>query len=124
MTPSGQEPPRSAGPIDVVSSAQPPTCPRCGAEGLLAARVPHTLDRPDGRSVHGTTVVVLCPSCDVGHPAGGPLITFFHVHGSVDDNTVTQAAELIAAWVASISTPAPDVDQIDAETEAWYRGDL
>lgn len=123
MTPSGQEPPR-AGPIDVVSSAQPPTCPRCGAEGLLAARVPHTLDRPDGHRVHGTTVVVLCPSCDAGHPTGGPLITFFHVHGSVDDDTVTQAAELIAAWVASISIPPPDADQIDAETEAWYRGDL
>jgi hypothetical protein len=69
-------------------------------------------------------VVVLCPSCDADHPTGGPLITFVLVHGCVDDDTINQAAERIAAWVESISVPAPDVGQIDAETEAWYRGDL
>lgn len=111
-------------PVNVVSIGQVPACPRCGGEGLLLARVPHHIDRPDGHRIHGKGEVVLCPSCDADHPSGGPLITFFHVHGTVDEGTVAQAADLIAAWAASVRVTSPNLELLDEEAEAWHRGDL
>ncbi|WP_433464024.1 DUF6300 family protein [Spirillospora sp. CA-128828] len=107
-----------------MSAAHAPACPRCGGDGLLAARVPHNIERPDGHLVRGTTQVVLCPGCDADQPAAGPLITYFHVHGQVNDDTVAQCADLIHTWVASIHIPPADIEQIDAEAEAWRSGDL
>lgn len=125
MTPlRDNEPERGGRPIDVVSAAHVPACPKCSEDGLLSARVPHNIERPDGYIVHGTTQVVLCPRCDADQPAAGALITYFHVHGQVNDDTLTQAADLIAAWATSISIPPPDLDQIDAEAAAWRSGDL
>ncbi|MBO2464947.1 DUF6300 family protein [Actinomadura violacea] len=138
MTPSSSRPgdqsddrddPESAGeqsrrPIDVVSALHVPACPRCGGPGLLSARVPHDIERQDGHVIRGTTEVVLCPGCDADQPEAGALITYFHVHGAVDADTVRQAADLISAWANSIEIPPPDVDQIDAEAEAWRKGEL
>ncbi|MEU9019267.1 DUF6300 family protein [Actinomadura sp. NPDC048394] len=124
MTPENQHDERGGRPIDVVSAAHPPACPSCGESGLLSARVPHDIKRPDGHIIHGTTQVVLCQTCDASAPAAGALITYFHVHGTIDTDTIDQAADLIGAWVNSIYIPPPDIDQIDAEAEAWRRGEL
>jgi hypothetical protein len=123
MTSGHDGPRRGDQPIDV-AAAQVPACPRCGGESLLAARVPHDIRRADGHQVRGTTQVVLCPRCDADDPAAGPLITYFNVHGHVDASTLTQCADLIHAWVDSIRIPPPNPQQIEAEAEAWYRGEL
>lgn len=110
--------------IDVVSTTESPPCPTCGGECLLSARVRHQIERTDGHLVNGTSVVVLCPRCDADSPTAGPLITFFHVHGVIDETTVHQSADLIHAWTTSIRIPQPDIGAIDDEAEAWRRGEL
>jgi uncharacterized protein DUF6300 len=69
-------------------------------------------------------VVVLCPRCDADEPKAGAVITFFHVHGQVDAITVHQCGDLLRAWVASITIPPVDTAAVDAEHEAWRRGEL
>ncbi|GAA2626911.1 DUF6300 family protein [Actinomadura fulvescens] len=110
--------------VDVVAAGEAPSCTRCGGEGLLSARVPHGFERPDGHRVNGTTVVVLCPRCDAGDRAAGALITFFHVHGEVESDTVQHCADLIHAWVDSIHIPPVNVEAVEAEFDAWKRGEL
>ncbi|MGK5554683.1 DUF6300 family protein [Actinomadura kijaniata] len=106
------------------SAAEPPLCVRCDGQALLSARVPHHITRTDGHVVRGTTVVVLCPVCDLDQPAAGALITFFNVHAQITPDLLEQAADLIHAWVDSIRVPALDVEALDGEVEAWQRGEL
>jgi hypothetical protein len=109
---------------EVLITPAVPDCGRCGGEGLLSAHVPHGWDRADGRRVDGIAAVVLCPACDVNDTASGALITYFHVHGRVTPETLEQCAGLLQAWVDSIEVPAVDLDQLNAEAEAWYRNEL
>ncbi|MEU6033996.1 DUF6300 family protein [Actinomadura sp. NPDC047616] len=101
-----------------------PPCPRCGDQVLLTARMPYPIQRSDGHWVHGTTEVLLCPNCDFDDPTAGALITYFHVHGKVDTDTVRQGADLIRAWIDSNPIRRPDAAAIEAEFEAWKRGEL
>jgi hypothetical protein len=110
--------------IEVLSGATTPRCPRCGLEGLLSARVPHGWERGDRRRVNGTTIVVLCPTCDAENPEAGALITFFAVHGRITEDTLAEGANLLQQWAATIRLPTLDVAVLDAEVDAWRRGDL
>lgn len=110
--------------IEVLSGDTGPCCPRCGQEGLLSARVPHGWERASGARTDGTTIVVLCPSCDAGHPQAGALITFFAVHGHITEDTLTECANLLRAWAESVRLPTLDLAVLDAEMDAWRRGDL
>jgi Family of unknown function (DUF6300) len=110
--------------IDLTCGAAISDCPRCGDPGLMAARLPHGWDRPDGRRTSGTTTVVLCLACDADDPHAGPLITFFHVHGEVTMETVDDAADLILLWAESLRTPDLNIAALEAEAEAWGNGDL
>jgi hypothetical protein len=80
--------------ITLTRTAEQPECRRCGAEGLLSASMPDG-DRPGGRDVRR---VVLCPSCDVGDSAAGPLVLFFAVHGQVTAKTAEEFAGLLRTW--------------------------
>jgi hypothetical protein len=91
---------------------------------LLSAQVPHDVTGADGRTAQGHLTVVLCPSCDAGDPRGGPLVTFFHVHGQVTAETLQEAAALIQQWAESITIPPVDMALLDQEHQAWRRGDL
>ncbi|WP_443029623.1 DUF6300 family protein [Spirillospora sp. NBC_01491] len=124
MSPLPRRGPPPAGRIHVVSAPQPPTCPRCGGEGLASARVPHDVSRADGHKVKGTTVVVLCPRCDAHRPAAGALITFFAVYGTVESATVDQCARLLQAWTNEIVLLPADTTAIDVEAAAWRTGEL
>jgi hypothetical protein len=74
--------------------------------------------------VRGTRVVVLCPRCDAGDPAACPLILFFAVHEQVTGETAEEFASLLRCWASQAQ--APDVDQgaLEAELQAWRRGEL
>jgi hypothetical protein len=111
-------------PIDVGSTPGDPPCPRCEQPGILSARVPYGWERADGQRTNGTTIVVLCPTCDANDPAAGALITFFHVHGHVTEETVQQCAELLQAWADSIEMPNLDLDALNSEVDAWRQGEL
>jgi hypothetical protein len=109
--------------IDVGSAAGETSCPRCGQPGILSARVPYGWERGDGQRTNGTTIVVLCSRCDAGTPAAGALITFFHVHGHVTEETVQQCAELLQAWADSLEVPNLDLDALNSEVAAWRQGE-
>jgi hypothetical protein len=109
--------------LDVISTLTPPICPRCEQEGILSARVPHGWDRADGTQTTGTTIVVLCPICDADDAYAGPLVTFFIVHGAIEAATLEQAADLLQTWADHITIPALNLDTLEAETQAWRRGE-
>lgn len=90
----------------------------------MSVQVPHGWDNPDGTRQNGRLLVVLCPSCHADDPAAGPLITFFHVHAHVAAGNLYECADLITRWVASITIPSVDLEQLDAEYDAWRRGEL
>lgn len=110
--------------MDIRVTADVHECPRCGGQALLSAQVPHNLVGSDGRITQGHVIVVLCPSCDADDPRGGPLVTFFHVHGQVTADTLQEAAALIQQWAESITIPPVDMALLDQEHQAWRRGDL
>ena len=111
-------------PIDLTGGESIPDCPRCGGPGLISARVPHGWDRGDGGHTQGTTVIVLCSGCDAGSPYGGPLITFFHVHGHIASANIEQAADLIMLWSQNLEPPTLDEAALDTEAQAWRQGEL
>ncbi|MFI9597885.1 DUF6300 family protein [Nonomuraea sp. NPDC052265] len=110
--------------IEVVTSAEPPTCPRCGGEGLLLARVPHGWVNASGARVEGRTGVVLCAGCDADAPHAAPLITWFQVHGNVEADTSDEFARLLTVWAEHVSVAPLDTDGLNAEVEQFRRGDL
>jgi Family of unknown function (DUF6300) len=83
--------------ITLTRTARQPACLRCGAQGLLSASVPAG-DR-DVRQV------VLCPACDLGDSAAGPLILFFAVHGQVTAQTAEEFAGLLRTWADHLAGP-------------------
>jgi Family of unknown function (DUF6300) len=111
-------------PLTVEVSDTQRGCPRCGGHSLMTAYVPHGWVNSDGTQTGGNLPVVLCPACDAGSAAGGPLITYFHVHGAVDHSTVIECAALIQAWADSITIPPLDQARLDAEIRAWHAGEL
>ncbi|MGP3959570.1 DUF6300 family protein [Nonomuraea sp. 3N208] len=110
--------------IDVVTSQEPPSCPRCGQEGLLLARVPYGWTNAAGTAVDGRTGVVLCAACDAQVPGADALITWFHVYGSVEPDHTEEFARLLVAWAEQVSVPLVDEQQLAAESDLWRRGEL
>lgn len=74
--------------------------------------------------VRGTRIVVLCPRCDTDDPAAGPLILFFAVHGQVTGETTEEFASLLRGWASQAEAPDVDQDALEAELQAWHRGEL
>ncbi|WP_433176780.1 DUF6300 family protein [Actinoallomurus sp. CA-150999] len=99
-------------------------CPRCAGDILAALRVPHGWRTEQGIEVGGTTEILLCARCDVDDPVTGPIATFFAVHQAVTDQTVGVLARLIRRWAENAEAPRLDQVALDAEVDAWYRGDL
>ncbi|WP_327581917.1 DUF6300 family protein [Nonomuraea sp. NBC_00507] len=110
--------------IDIVTAEEPPTCPRCSAEGLLLARVPNEWTNASGAAVEGRNGVVLCAGCDTDAPAAAPLITWFHVHGSAGPEQREEFAQLLVAWAEQVSVPAVNEQRLEAETALWRSGQL
>lgn len=118
--------PAGPGKVDIMlarTGDQPP-CPRCGRDGLLSAQVPHGWRNTRGTMVRGTRVVVLCPRCDAGDPAAGPLVLFFAVHGHVTGETTEEFASLLRNWASQAKAPEVDQDALEAELQAWRCGEL
>ena len=110
--------------ITLARTGEPPPCPRCGGEGLLSAQVPHEWRNNRGIMVRGTRIVVLCPHCDAEDPAAGSLILFFAVHGQVTGETTEEFASLLRGWASQAQAPEVDQDALEAELQAWRRGEL
>ena len=90
----------------------------------MSAQVPHGLDSPDGTRTSGHLIVVLCATCHAADPYGGPLITYFQVHGRITAETLNEAACLIRLWADNIAIPPVNMGLLEEEFQAWRRGDL
>jgi hypothetical protein len=90
----------------------------------MHAKVPHGWTDPHGSITAGTLPVIICEQCDAGQPHAAALITYFHVHGQVTSDTITEFAALAQAWADSITIPPLDHQQLDAEIRAWRDGTL
>ncbi|MFG1706133.1 DUF6300 family protein [Nonomuraea sp. M3C6] len=107
--------------IDIMITGEPPTCPRCGEEGLLLVDVPYGWTNAGGTAADGRNGVVLCAGCDARVPHAAPLITWFHVHGVADDGD-DEFVRLLVAWAQHVHGSALDMDALDAEAELWRHG--
>ncbi|WP_433211486.1 DUF6300 family protein [Microtetraspora malaysiensis] len=100
-------------------------CPRCRTDSVLAVlRLPHTWTNAWGDQVRGVSDVLLCARCDAADPLAGPVVTHFTVHGTVRPENIAQLAPGLLHWIDRARPPKPDEDALDAEAEAWYRGEL
>ncbi|TDE58855.1 hypothetical protein E1295_04435 [Nonomuraea mesophila] len=100
-------------------------CPRCRTGEVLAVvRVPHGWTNASGRPVMGVGEVLLCGRCDAGRPVTGPLVAYLTAHESVGPAELDDLAPLLRRWMDGVRAPAPDERALQAETEAWRRGDL
>ena len=100
------------------------TCPRCAGDVLAALRVPHGWLTERGTDVNGSTEILLCARCDGDDPITGPIATFFAVHEIATGPTADVLARLVGRWIENAKPPRLDEAALDAETDAWYRGDL
>ncbi|WP_336214969.1 DUF6300 family protein [Nonomuraea sp. LPB2021202275-12-8] len=58
-------------------------------------------------------------------PLAGPIITYFAVHGSAPPEALVQLARFLLRWIHQPRAPKqPDENALNAEAEAWYRGEL
>lgn len=110
--------------MEVIPSEEQPECGRCGKEGILSARVPHHLVNAREETVMGTSIVVLCPRCDIRQPEAGALIAWFVVNAKITSDNLTSAAELVHAWASFASVPPLNEAALEAEVEAWRGGNL
>ncbi|TMR96646.1 hypothetical protein EJK15_22385 [Nonomuraea basaltis] len=101
-----------------------PACPRCGDEALLSARVPYGWTNTGGTAVEGRTGFVLCATCDAAAPGAAPLITWFHVHGQVEQEYSEEFVRLLVAWTEQVSVPPLDEHLLETEIELSRRGEL
>lgn len=87
-------------------------------------RVPHGWLTGQGTEVRGTTDIQLCARCDVGDPITGPIAAFFAVHEVATVQSAGLLARLIRRWAENARAPRVDQATLNAEIDAWYRGDL
>jgi hypothetical protein len=99
-------------------------CPVCDGEVLAALQVPHGWTTDHGRQVRGVAEVLLCERCDREDPVTGPIVVFFTVHEQVTNETAGQLTELLQRWADHCTAPRLDVEALNAEVDAWYRGEL
>jgi hypothetical protein len=121
MTPQDARP--AALDIQIAQTGEPPSCLRCGGEGLLSATVPPGWPGSTGSAADGTGEVVLCPRCDADDPAAAPLVLFFAVHGQVTAPTTAEFAALLRGWAGQQRTPVDQV-ALERDLQAWHRGEL
>lgn len=102
------------------------TCPRCRTDNVLTIlRRPHTWTNASGNQVRGIGEVLLCACCDAHDPITGPIVMYFAVHGSARPESLAQLARYLLRWIDRAREPKqPDENALNAEVEAWYRGEL
>lgn len=96
--------------VPVVGPGQ--ACPQCRGVLLLS-----------GTDEKGR-MIALCEECDVNDEAAKPLITFFQVHQRVDGDNLEEFADLLRLWAATVQPRTVDLAALEAEYEAWRRGEL
>jgi|SRR5580658_10169283 hypothetical protein len=110
--------------IRLVQVSAQPSCPRCGGEGLLSAQVPEGGRNNRGQPAWGSRVIVLCSRCDADDPAAGALVLFSAIHDSITDDIAEEFAFLLRNWASQALVPDVDLEALEAELEAWHRGEL
>lgn len=100
------------------------SCPRCGGEILAVLQFPNGWTRENGQQVRGTAQTLLCGHCDRDDPVTGPIVMYFTVHGQVVDTAVDEFAGLLRRWATHVTEQKLDEQTLDAEVDAWYRGEL
>ncbi len=107
-----------------LSVAEVPDCRRCDGPGLLQVRYPKSWTGEHGQQVRGFGERVLCQGCDQGDPAAAELLALFAVDDKLDFENLGTFTELAHSWTEVVSQRTPDLDQLEAEAEAWRRGEL
>lgn len=114
----------SVDPIEVRSVPEPLICPRCRKDGILSAQVLHGWTNFSGADVHGGVEVVLCADCDADTTHAAPLITWFHVNGTVDTDNDEEFLTLLTDWAKNVRVPKLDEVALEEEIQVWRRGEL
>ncbi|MBC6471142.1 DUF6300 family protein [Actinomadura alba] len=112
--------------MDVTLGVEPGrACPRCGDGHIIAVlRMPYGWTTARGVRAHGSCEVPLCTRCDGDDPVTGPIVAYFAVHEVATPETADRLAVLLNRWIGQVRPPTLDQDALEAEVEAWYRGDL
>ncbi|WP_104860753.1 MULTISPECIES: DUF6300 family protein [unclassified Streptomyces] len=108
----------------VLRLADPPPCARCGSATLFQAEFPHSWKNASDQEVTGIRAVVLCPACDRGEPSADALLALFSVDGQLTEKNLTVFNDLATAWIDVVRSKSVDMKDLDAEHEAWRRGEL
>ncbi|MFF2305898.1 DUF6300 family protein [Streptomyces sp. NPDC058128] len=108
----------------VLNLANPPRCARCSGETLFRAEFPHSWKNAAGQEVSGIRSADLCPACDRGEPSADALLALFAVDGQLGTGNMTVFTDLLGAWVDVVRNRVVDMERLDAEHEAWRRGEL
>lgn len=82
-------------------------CHRCGRPLLLAARVPQSFTRVDGRAVNGYRTVPLCPRCDRDDSAAQGVLAYFALYQTITDDTVDSAGAVLREWINHMTARPP-----------------
>ncbi|GAA3518217.1 hypothetical protein FHR32_006324 [Streptosporangium album] len=90
----------------------------------MSALVSHGWTNASGADVRGWVTVVLCADCDADAPHAAPLITWFHVHGSVDADNDAAFLALLTEWAKNVRVATLDEATLEEEITAWRRGEL
>ncbi|MFC7646181.1 DUF6300 family protein [Streptosporangium lutulentum] len=106
------------------SVPEPSPCPRCTGKGSLSARVSYGWTNSRGIDVRGWNHVTLCAGCDADAPHAAPLITWFHVHGSVVGDNCEEFVVLLTDWAEHVRVPELDQAALEEEIDAWRCGEL
>jgi Family of unknown function (DUF6300) len=100
-------------------------CHRCGTDNVLAVlRLPHIWTNTSGSQVPVISKFVLCARCDSDDPITGPMVTHLTAPGPAQPEDVAQLARDLLRWIDQAQPTGPDEDALNAEVDAWYRGEL
>lgn len=91
-------------------------CHRCGGELYLAVTAPHP-------TMPGDRLMVLCPQCDADDPDAQELLAWFAIYSVVDTSDLADLEVRVGHWVAAMQERPTGVYDLDADVEAWHRGD-
>ncbi|WP_173525342.1 DUF6300 family protein [Nonomuraea antri] len=102
-----------------------PVCPRCRAAAVVAVvRLPHVWTNASGHAFRVVSEVLLCTRCDAGDQAAAPVLACFAADGSLRPESAERLAPGLRRWAARARPPRPAAHAVDAEAEAWARGEL
>ncbi|MEU9506038.1 DUF6300 family protein [Micromonospora sp. NPDC048170] len=100
-------------------------CHRCGTDNVLAVlRLPGTWTNASGNRYPVVHECHLCVRCDADDPLAGPVVGYLTADEARQTENVAPLARDLLRWIDQARPAKPDEDALQAEVDAWYRGEL